>query len=241
MDNININFLTEEKLGILLKDIYGKEFIHNKQFPNNKFRPDYRNDELKLIVEFDGVRHFTESKRIISDIERDLICYKLGYTVIRIPYFISISSESIKYFFDKTINYLQSFPHGFINKNIILPANFCYLGYIKFIRILYTLPKTIYNDIQLSLINKIENEKLKYYECFTELYSFYSNTIEQEELIKKLDKYNITNFGFIIEKTRDINTPPIYINVFDLFLYKRRLNEIAFKELLINITKYSLV
>lgn len=239
-NNLYGDFLTEEKLGLLLKDIYKKDFIHNKQFPNHKFRPDYRNDELKLIVEFDGILHFTNSKRLIDDILRDIICYKLGYTVIRIPYFIDISKESIEYFFNINVNYTQKFPHGFINKGIVLPSDFCYLGYLRFLRLLSNIPEKIYNDIQISLNNKIENDNLFYYQCFSSLYNFYNWGIEQKDLILELNKYNITNYGYIILKDSDKQNS-IYVDIFSLFLYKRKLSEIDFNNLLEEMTKYTLI
>lgn len=52
-----MTYLTESKLTAELKIIYPElEFIHDKIVPNSGIinRPDFSNDELKLIIEFDG-------------------------------------------------------------------------------------------------------------------------------------------------------------------------------------------
>ena len=66
------NYLTESKLSNLLKEIYpSEEFEHDKKVPNSdiNLRPDYRSDELKLIVEFDGYRHYSVSSVISSTVK----------------------------------------------------------------------------------------------------------------------------------------------------------------------------
>ena len=126
-------YLTEQSLQDILTLIYNKEFIRDKKVPNSNIlnRPDYRNDELMIIVEFDGYGHYTNPQIIINDIKKDN-CYKdMGYTIIRIPYYVQISTETIKHLFNKDIEYIQTYKHGFIDKKVIYPAQFCELGVIK--------------------------------------------------------------------------------------------------------------
>jgi len=128
------NYLTETKLGVILETLYPEmEFIHNKIVPNSglRSRPDYRCEELKLIVEFDGHYHFTNPKTILSDVTKDNAYESMGYTVIRIPYFIQINRHTAKLFFDSSkcgLLRVEDFPQGFITLNAITPASFCSLG-----------------------------------------------------------------------------------------------------------------
>lgn len=126
-------YLTEKFLGDFLVKYFPKGiWLHDKTFLNRK-RPDYRNDFYKLIVEFDGYQHYTSAKRILDDKKKDDDAIKAGYKVIRIPYFVQLSTDSIFELFSLKIeNYVQTYPHGFIDPKAILPADFCELGLKKF-------------------------------------------------------------------------------------------------------------
>lgn len=80
------------------------DWIHNKAFGlhNNvsyKIRPDYRSDSLKLIVEFDGLPHYTDPAVIIKDDKNTNIYKQNGYRVVRIPYFIQLTNEAVEILF----------------------------------------------------------------------------------------------------------------------------------------------
>ena len=86
------NYLTEKRLGVILKQIFPNyQFIHDKQVPNSniKNRPDYRNDALKLIIEFDGHRHYSISKTILNDNLKDYTYKKNGIHSNKNPIFCS--------------------------------------------------------------------------------------------------------------------------------------------------------
>jgi len=131
-------YLTEKKLGSILEILYpSHNFIHNKAVPNSglRNRPDYRNSDLMLIVEFDGHYHFTNPITILRDELKDRTYKAMGYKIIRIPYFIQIDSCSAHLLFDSPycLNLPEpNFPQGFITKNAVTPANFCSLGLMKF-------------------------------------------------------------------------------------------------------------
>jgi len=132
-----LEYLTEKTLGEWLSFIYkGYDFINNKKVPSSDIsnRPDYRNEDLKIIIEFDGFRHYTEPKTILTDYKKDETYTKLGYKVIRIPYFVQISSEIIKTLFDKDIDIEQNYKHGFVDMQAALPSQFCWLGIGRFER-----------------------------------------------------------------------------------------------------------
>lgn len=128
-------YLIESRLGEFLKKLYpNHEFIHDKIVPNLGInnRPDYRNDELKLIVEFDGYQHYTSSSYILTDQKKDEIYSGAGYRIIRIPYFVQLSTDVIQNLFEIDFIINQVYPHGFIDKKAILPADFCELGIHRF-------------------------------------------------------------------------------------------------------------
>ena len=151
-------YLNETKLGEELKIIFPNfVFIHNKCVPNSELRtrPDYRCDELKLIIEFDGDRHYREAQKIKREEEKNEAYTQMGYNVIRIPYFVQLSTEVIKNLFDKDVEYIQTYPHGFISPTVIMPTDFCELGIEKFKLDLKRF-KYIETDILHSLINKVK-------------------------------------------------------------------------------------
>lgn len=131
------NYLTEYKLGKYLQKIFQKDFIHDKKVPKSSLntRPDYRNDELMLIVEFDGEKHYTDPNVIYRDKQKDDEYKKLGYKVIRIPYFIQLETRTIKLLFNVDFELTQEFPHGFIvDRNLVLPASYCKAGAQRFLK-----------------------------------------------------------------------------------------------------------
>lgn len=85
------------------------DWIHDKQLGkvNNsiiKSRPDYRSEELKMIIEFDGLQHYTKPDIIEKDIKNTRQYEKIGYKVVRIPYFIQLTNKAVKTLFGVTIN-----------------------------------------------------------------------------------------------------------------------------------------
>ena len=156
-------YLTEESLGIHLKKIYNVDFIHNKSFIG-RFKPDYRNDDLKLIVEYDGDRHYTMAKVALRDAFKDTKERELGYQIVRWPYFVQISRESIKYFLNIDVEIEQIYQHGFIDEHCVLPADFCELGIKKFIDDFMKFPEVIKLNIISSLKHKIQVSKYGIYE-----------------------------------------------------------------------------
>lgn len=167
-------YLTEERLGKILKIIFrGYEWIHDEKFQANgetyNFRPDYCCHELQMCIEFDGPDHFTKASVIQADIKKDQIIEWNGYDIIRVPYFVQLNSAGIKYFFNFDIDFDYNFRHGFVSRNVSLPANFCEQGIWKFNDFIADLnieednpqaAREILSDIKESLINKINSLKL---------------------------------------------------------------------------------
>ncbi len=151
-------------MGEYLKIVFpNHEFIHNKKVPNSGInrRPDYRNDELKLIVEFDGYRHYISSSKVLSEDLKTKTYTKMGYKVVRIPYFVQMSNQVIKTLFDVDVDIPQVYPHGFIDSQALLPADYCYLGIMKFIQDLDNFD-FIKEEIVASLKNKVKDLQNKF-------------------------------------------------------------------------------
>jgi len=98
-------------LEVYLKVIFPEidDWIHDKTlgFVNGKLyrsRPDYRSERLKLIIEFDGLQHYTKPDIIEKDLKTTEQYKNLGYNVVRIPYFIQITNKSVKTLFDKDVS-----------------------------------------------------------------------------------------------------------------------------------------
>ena len=124
-------YLTESSLGIFLEKKLGGNWIHNKSYLG-RFKPDYRNESTMTIVEFDGYAHYTQASRILADKAKDQLYSGAGYKIIRIPYFIQLSSSTCKTMFNVDLDIEQVYPHGFIDEKCILPADFCELGVERF-------------------------------------------------------------------------------------------------------------
>jgi len=90
-----------------LKVIFPKthDWIHDKSIgeingEKYRIRPDYRSEKLKMIIEFDGLQHYTKPDVIEKDIRNTKIYEAAGYKVVRIPYFIQLSKKAVKTLFD---------------------------------------------------------------------------------------------------------------------------------------------
>jgi hypothetical protein len=85
------------------------DWIHDKALGeiNGKVyrsRPDYRSEELKIIIEFDGLQHYTKPDIIEKDFRLAEEYINLGYKVVRIPYFIQLTNKAVKTLFDVEVS-----------------------------------------------------------------------------------------------------------------------------------------
>jgi hypothetical protein len=125
-------YLTESSLAACLSHLYPDSiWLHDKPICGSRFRPDYYCEELKLVVEFDGYQHYTSSKQISNDTKKDTIYQLSGIKVIHIPYFIQLDKQITELFFGQVFAF-SDYPHGFIDKKALLPADFCWLGIKRF-------------------------------------------------------------------------------------------------------------
>ncbi len=134
IDLTSTNFRLVDSYG----SVWNSETISNARVPTitRMFRPDYRSEKHKMIVEFDGDQHYRSAKHVIEDKTRDKILTDAGYCVIRIPYFVQMTEPVIGMLFSNHIvdrDRFKDFPHGFIADAVVFPADFCELGVARFL------------------------------------------------------------------------------------------------------------
>ena len=117
------------------------DWVHDKALGltvNNKVcrkRPDYRSEKLKLIVEFDGIQHYTMPDRIKNDVLSTRFYESLGYKVVRIPYFIQLTNKAVKYFFNVDVKepLFNENIHSMDKNDRNTPAFLCGAGVLRMI------------------------------------------------------------------------------------------------------------
>ena len=91
---------------------------------------------LKMIVEFDGMPHYTKAKNLLYDIEKTKFYEGLGYKVVRIPFFIQLTQKAIKTLFDIKIQekmFNENYPSLSIEMENT-PAFLCGAGALRMAR-----------------------------------------------------------------------------------------------------------
>lgn len=167
INNKNV-YLTETLLYDYIKYIFKDyEIIHNKIVPNSniKNRPDFRIESIKLIIEFDGYRHYNDSKVIVKDLETTQIWNDLGYNIIRIPYYLQMNIEvlSLLYsYINKEVDTdnISNYKNGFIDKKALRPKDFPLLGLKRFMLDYNKLSAITQNEI-LNTLDDIDKHILK--------------------------------------------------------------------------------
>lgn len=128
-----------EYLKVIFPDI--DDWVHDKALGltvNNKVcrkRPDYRSEKLKIIVEFDGIQHYTMPDRIKNDVLSTKFYESLGYKVVRIPYFIQLTNKAVKYFFNVDVkeSLFNENIHSMDKNDRNTPAFLCGAGVLRMI------------------------------------------------------------------------------------------------------------
>lgn len=115
-----------------------KTWIHDKPFGKRdgqtyRIRPDFLCEEEKLIVEFDGLQHYTNPMNIRKDRANQAVYESFGFKVIRIPYFINLTTEVVKDMFGLNIqnNLFDANLPSMSVKWQNTPAFCCYEGILR--------------------------------------------------------------------------------------------------------------
>lgn len=147
-------YLIQKKLESALRQIVGEDAWRGRELkvPGSRRRWDmaYEIGSQTTVVEFDGDVHYRNSLKIKVDAEKDAVAEKLGYYVVRIPYWVQLNIETLFYYFGLEEKIKQDFPHGFIVTKIF-PASYSELGVERFSRELENLPKEIQKGVVKSL------------------------------------------------------------------------------------------
>ena len=130
-------YLTEPLLGDFLRERVDPRIVANEPLPKSgrRVRPDYRSERHRLIIEFDGDAHYRQARTILGDQERDQFFRDFGYRVIRVPYFVQLTTPVILHLFENLArdrSDFLDFPHGFIAPTVVMPADFSELGIARF-------------------------------------------------------------------------------------------------------------
>jgi hypothetical protein len=97
----------DEYLSVIFPKI--DDWIHDKGLGERngqtyRSRPDYRSEAQQLIVEFDGLQHYMKPDVIERDARTTKVYSDLGYSVVRIPYFIQLSNRAVKTLFGVSVS-----------------------------------------------------------------------------------------------------------------------------------------
>lgn len=141
------------------------DWVHDKAvgFINGVYcrkRPDYRSESLKMIVEFDGLQHYTSPSNILRDIENTCFYESVGYKVVRIPYFVQLTNQVVEQLFGVKVDE-ELFCEGIPSlgpKSQNTPAFLCHRGIQRMAREYKKFPEQYQTNI--SYLKSIEDQYL---------------------------------------------------------------------------------
>ena len=148
-------------------------------------RPDYRSDTLKLIVEFDGMPHYTSPQKIVDDYKATKLYESYGYKVVRIPYFIQLTSSAVKELFGVDVKEELFDPEiaSFTDLNgvpaSLCPAGICRMAY-EFLKFPYAY------KINLDALHKLGDDFLTGAQMLEDSYFEYMLGISEHYLPRNL-------------------------------------------------------
>jgi hypothetical protein len=130
--------------------------------------------------------HYTNAQTVSIDEERDFILGLLGYRVVRIPYFVQLTSDVIKHYFDLEVEQGSKVSCGFhsmtsdpYHLNPYCPANYCPAGVNRFVRQVSLLPESakeeIFNSLEIQCKKNPRNYVLPIEIHYDALYDLYND------------------------------------------------------------------
>ena len=164
-------FLLQRKLESALRQIVGDDWSGAEvKVESTRYRWDmaYTSSGQTVVVEFDGDEHYRDTRKIRVDRIKDQIAHENGYVVVRFPYWIQLTTETLRHYFGLKANVIQDFPHGFIDRRAKLPASFCELGVNRFKTEMASMPDEVRNSV-LDSLSEWCTEYEKYYVVPSEL------------------------------------------------------------------------
>lgn len=154
-------YLVQGKLEVALREIVGNDCWRGREvrLPVGRRRWDmsYETNGQITVVEFDGDEHYRNTLKIKADTEKDQIATQHGYRVVRIPYWVQLTTDTLWHYFNLNAEIRQDFSHGFIATKIF-PASFCELGIARFQRELTSLPA----GVRTAVVNSLRDRCREY-------------------------------------------------------------------------------
>jgi hypothetical protein len=158
-------YLSQKKLETALSEIVGGDAWRGRELsvPGSSRRWDmaYEIDGLTTVVEYDGDAHYCNSLKAKVDAEKDAAAVGLGYRVVRFPYWIQLTTETLKHYFDLNADVEQVFPQGFVTTKIF-PASYSELGIERFACELASLPVQTRTAVEASLRDRAAEHGAQY-------------------------------------------------------------------------------
>ncbi len=153
-------WLNQKKLRNALFDVFSSSWIGEEvhvvvpteERPNSKQKIDiaFELRGRKIAVEYDGNIHYINTKKCLRDIVKDQELRRLGFDVVRFPYYLELDDLTFFHFFKVDVHvenvHPQPISHGF-NETEWLPIDFCPLGIRRFKDEFLTFPLSIQSDI----------------------------------------------------------------------------------------------
>lgn len=153
----------EEYLKVIFPEV--NDWVHDQRaglsYKGKKLqtRPDYRSEKLKLIIEFDGIQHYTKPDVILKDNEKVGVYTLLGYKVVRIPYFIQLTNNTVKRMFGVSVSeplFDLSIPS--LSASHGSPAYLCHAGIERMAKEFAKFPDQY--EVNLNALKKLNNDAL---------------------------------------------------------------------------------
>lgn len=91
----------------------------------------------------------------MMDMKKDLAYQAMGYEVVRVPYFVQLSTDVIATLFRDDIEWGQTYPHGLISDKALTPQDFNAQGYEKYIEFVERMPSDIKRSILDSEVDRL--------------------------------------------------------------------------------------
>lgn len=155
------------------------DWVHDKTIPNlirenGKHclsRPDYYSPSQKIIVEFDGLPHYTNPDNIKKDTENTKFYETNGFKVYRIPYFIQLTNEVVKKLFGREVNETLFNPQyasiGVKGNNS--PAYLCIAGIYRMAKEFKEYPQQY--EVNINYLKEKDPNNETYWKLLEELYN----------------------------------------------------------------------
>lgn len=164
----------DEYVTVIFPEEPQSNWIYDRVIPKagRMFRPDWRNENLKLVIEFDGVQHYQRPTEIVKDEERTKFYEDLGYKVIRIPFFIQLSNNAVKELFDVDVNERLFNEREYPSMNVeerCTPAFMCPAGIKRMAKEFKRFP--VQYEVNIDYLERYDNDFLTGVSLLKEEYS----------------------------------------------------------------------